>query len=141
MFVFKNKFVNYIVIVRGEKREGKNEKTKTKNMNYLLNIENWLLQPKSRVGNGYTLTAEKMKKDLGDCNLFRLLDAEDYPLNWNDISIAHFKRLKLFYMIDENADVSELENTIKIRFEDYKLKNPDYYLITDLQKTLAKKLK
>ena len=111
-------------------------------MNYLLNIENWLSQPKKRMtDSGYTLTATKMMQDLEWCSTFRLLDAKDYPQNWCDITIACFKRLKAFYMIDNDADVNELEITIKIVFEKYKLETHDWYVESNYTKNLRKKLR
>jgi hypothetical protein len=52
----------------------------------------------------------------------------------------YIKKLKQFYLLDENATIDELENEIVTRFNNYKIENPNYYRPTEFYKAFKKAL-
>lgn len=83
----------------------------------------------------YSLIAERMQYDLSFCGIFDFADAK--ISEWNDNLRERFKNLKSYYLIDENSSILQLKNAIKIRFESYKLDNPNWYIQTEYSKDLA----
>jgi hypothetical protein len=87
-----------------------------------------------RCGN-LSLIAQRMNYDLSTCGLFDFAEAK-YS-EWNDNLRERFKNLKSYYLIDENSTILQLQNAIKIRFESYKLNNPNWYISTEYSKNLS----
>lgn len=101
------------------------------------NIETFISEFGNKMCNHISLIAKRMDYDLGTCCLFNFCEAKDYHSQWDDNLKQRFQNLKSFYLVSEDSTISQLENAIKIKFESYKLNNPNWYISTEYSKSLS----